>query len=188
MPLQPITSVPADRVTVRPVHAADLDDLFEINGDETTTQFLPYRAWATVEDGAAWLARMQVLCASGTAQQLVIERKEDRKVIGTVLLFKFDEGSSRLELGYVVGRAHWRQGYAGEALRAVCQHAFRHLSIRRIEAEVNPLNAPSTGLLRSLGFVQEGLLRQRWVGKGVAYDTHIFGCLAHEWRGRATEA
>jgi len=188
MPLQPITCVPAGRTTVRAVREADLHDLFAINGDEATTRFLPYQAWATLEDGAAWLARMQALCASGTAQQLVIERHEDRKVIGTVLLFKFDEGSSRLELGYVVGRAHWRQGYAGEALRAVCQHAFRHLSIRRIEAEVNPLNAPSTGLLRSLGFVQEGLLRQRWVGKGVAYDTHIFGCLAHEWRGRATEA
>ncbi|MGZ5269378.1 MAG: GNAT family N-acetyltransferase [Ramlibacter sp.] len=185
MPLQPITSVPGDRVTVRPVHEKDLDDLFEINADQATTRFLPYQAWTTVEDGAAWLARMQALCASGTAQQLVIERNEDRKVIGTVLLFKFDEGSSRIELGYVVGRAHWRQGYAREALRAVCGHAFRQLAIRRIEAEVNPMNAPSTALLRSLGFVQEGLLRQRWVGKGLTYDTHIFGCLAHEWRGGA---
>lgn len=185
MPLQPITSLAADRVTVRPVRQADLHDLLEINGDPATTRFLPYEAWTRLEDGAAWLDRMQALCASGTAQQLVIERNEDHKVIGTVLLFKFDAGSARLELGYVVGRAHWRRGYAREALRAVCQHAFGTLAIRRIEAEVNPLNAPSTGLLRSLGFVQEGLLRQRWVGKGVTYDTHIFGCLAHEWTAGA---
>jgi [ribosomal protein S5]-alanine N-acetyltransferase len=86
-----------------------------------------------------------------------------------------------VELGYVVGRAHWRKGYARESLRAVCEHAFRLLSIRRIEAEVNPMNSASNALLLALGFVTEGLLRQRWVTKGVAHDTHIYGCLSHEW-------
>ena len=34
----------------------------------------------------------------------------------TALRFKYDEGSQRVELGYVLGRSHWRQGYAAEAL------------------------------------------------------------------------
>jgi GST-like protein len=182
MPLQPITQLLANRVAIRPVSGADLDDLFEINGDDAVTRFLPYKTWRTADDAGAWLARMEALGATGTGQQLVIERREDRKVIGTVLLFRFDEGSARLELGYVLGRAHWRQGYAAEALRAVCGHAFKELAVRRIEAEVDPRNTASNALLLSLGFVQEGLLRQRWLTKGVASDTNLFGCLAHEWR------
>ncbi|MFC5499070.1 GNAT family N-acetyltransferase [Caenimonas terrae] len=181
MPLPAITAILTPRLTVRPVAGADLDDLLEVNGDDAVTRFLPYKTWQSAEDGRAWLARMEALDATGTSRQLVIERNADGKVVGTVLLFRFDEGSARLELGYVVGRAHWRQGYAAEALLAVCGHAFGQLAVRRIEAEVNPGNAASNALLQSLGFVHEGMFRQRWISKGVATDTNIYGCLAHEW-------
>ena len=181
MPLSAITHIRTNRTTIRPVISTDLNDLMQVNGDDEVTRFLPYGTWRCLDDGSAWLARMQALAASGSGQQLVIERADAMKVIGTVLLFKFDESSSRLEIGYALGRAHWRQGFAKEALHAVCQHAFRELSIRRLEAEVNPDNAASNALLQRLGFVREGLLRKRWVAKGVAYDTNIYGCLAEEW-------
>jgi RimJ/RimL family protein N-acetyltransferase len=68
-----------------------------------------------------------------------------------------------------------------EALQAVCTHMFSVLGLRRIEAEVNPANVASCQLLLRVGFTLEGTLRQRWVAKGVAYDSHVFGCLAQEW-------
>jgi [ribosomal protein S5]-alanine N-acetyltransferase len=181
MPLPRIHNLPAQRVVVRAISEADLPDLLAINGDDAVTRFLPYSTWQSMADGQAWLSRMQALAAAGTGQQLVIESRDDNKVIGTVLLFKFDEGSARIELGYVLGREHWRRGYAQEALRAVCSHAFTQLGVRRIEAEVNPANLASTALLLRLGFTKEGLLRQRWMAKGVVYDSFMFGCLAHEW-------
>ena len=49
---------------------------------------------------------------------------------------------------------------------------------------MNPDNGPSNALLLGLGFIREGLLRQRWVAKGAAYDTHIYGCLADDWSRR----
>ena len=170
------------RLTVRPVTHDDLADLFEINGDDEVTAFLPYTTWQSPEDGIAWLARMQNLVAAETANQLVIARTADEKILGTVLLFNFNAASARIELGYALGRCHWRQGYAKEALAAVCQHVFANLGIHRIEAEVNTDNLASKALLRRLGFVHEGHLRQRWVAKGVRYDTHVYGCLADEWR------
>ena len=66
----------------------------------------------------------------------------------------------------------------------MCGQAFGALGVRRIEAEVQPDNLASNALLRALGFVYEGTLRQRWVAKGRAYDTHIYGCLAPEWWAR----
>lgn len=181
MPLTPIT-LTTPRLRVRPVSAADLPALLTVNADDEVTRFLPYARWRSPEDAAAWLGRMEALAAGGGALQCVIERRTDAQVIGTLLLFKFDEGSARLEIGYVIGRAHWRQGYAKEALQATCSHLFRHAGIRRIEAEVDPDNTGSTAVLASLGFVAEGRLRQRWVAKGRCYDTVIHACLAHEWR------
>lgn len=181
MPLRAINRIPTARLTLRPVHGDDLADLLAVNGDNEVTAFLPYPTWLGLPDGAAWLARMESLAASGTGQQLVLQRDSDRTVIGTLLAFRYDEASARLEIGYVVGRQHWRQGYAREALSAFIGHAFRELGLRRIEAEVNPANVASNSLLRALGFTHEGVLRQRWVAKGVAYDTHLHGLLREEW-------
>jgi [ribosomal protein S5]-alanine N-acetyltransferase len=181
MPLTLIQSISAKRLRVRPIAEQDLTDIFAINSDPEVTHFLPYPNWATPDDGAAWFKRMQTLSASGTAQQLVIEHNTDKKVIGTILLFKFDEASARVELGYVLGRAHWGQGLMHEALLAICSHAFSNMSIRRIEAEVNPTNVPSNKLLQRIGFTLEGTLRKRWMAKGVAYDTNVYGLLADEW-------
>lgn len=181
MPLPDIDTLPSARLHLRPVQATDLADLMAVNGDDEVTRFLPYATWRTPADGDAWLARMEVLVAGGAARQLVIVRNDDGRVIGSVLLFKHDEPSRRLELGYVMGRAHWRQGYTAEALRVVLGHAFGAMDIRRIEAEVNLDNQASNQLLRSLGFVHEGLLRERWVAKGVTYGVNIYGLLASEW-------
>jgi ribosomal-protein-alanine N-acetyltransferase len=181
MPLPPTIHVRTDRLLIRPVTAADLDDLLLVNGDDTVTYFLPYATWQSLADGVAWLARVEGMTAGGSGQQLVMERTADGKVIGAILLFRYDEASSRLEVGYVLGRHAWHQGYATEALRGVIGSAFTEWGIRRIEAEVNPDNQASTALLLRLGFVQEGRLRQRWVAKGRAYDTNIYGYLHAEW-------
>ncbi len=173
--------ITTQRLTIRPVTANDLGDLFDINGDADVTAFLPYATWQTPADGIAWLARMEKLVAAETANQLVIVRTADQKILGTVLLFNFNQASARVEIGYVLGQPYWRQGYAKEALAGVCHHVFTKLGMRRIEAEVNTHNLASNSLLLRLGFVREGCLRQRWVAKGVAYDTHIYACLADEW-------
>ena len=113
--------------------------------------------------------------------QCVILRTADQKILGTVLLFNFNRASASIELGYVLGQPHRRQGYAKEALAAVCHHVFANLGLRRIEAEVTSHNLASNALLLRLGFVREGCLRQRWVANGVAHDSHVYGCLAGEW-------
>ncbi len=182
MPLPSIGPLHTPRLVIRPIAAPDLADLMDVNGDPHTTRFLPYAHWQSPADAAAWLTRMEALAMAGTAQQYVLERRSDAKVVGTMLLFKYDEGSARLELGYVLGRAHWRQGLMREALAAACAQAFAS-RVRRIEAEVNPLNEASCALLMQLGFTHEGTLRRRWVTKGAAHDTHLFGLLSDERHG-----
>lgn len=177
MPLPAVTRIDSPRLLLRAVETVDLPDLLEINGDPEVTRFLPYATWKSMQDGEAWLARMAALGLSGTGQQLVIVRRTDSKVIGTMLLFKYDEGSSRLELGYALGRPYWRQGYMRESIVAACAHAFDTLGIRRMEAEVNPDNLASCALLVAVGFTLEGRLRKRWVSKGAAYDTNFYGLL-----------
>lgn len=186
MPTAPIPDLDlhTPHLSLRAVTDADLPDLLAVNGDPQVTRFLPYETWQGLDDAAAWLKRMRLLADDGAARQLVIVQRSSQRAIGTVLLFRFDAGSRRLEIGYVLGRPHWGQGLMHEALAAVCDHLFTLGGLRRIEAEVNPANVASGRVLRALGFVHEGTLRQRWVAKGAAYDTQIHGLLVEDWRTR----
>jgi RimJ/RimL family protein N-acetyltransferase len=182
MPLAPIASIESERLVLVPVAPAHLPDLMAVNGDAEVTRFVPYKTWEALADAEAWLARMDNLVEAGGTRQLALLRRDDARAIGTLLLFKHDEGSRRLELGYALGREHWGQGFMREAVQAACGHAFSAMDIRRIEAEVNPTNSASCALLEHVGFVHEGTARQRWTGKGVTYDTNLYGLLASDPR------
>jgi ribosomal-protein-alanine N-acetyltransferase len=182
MPLRRTFRIDTPRLALVPVTGEHLPDLFEMNRDDQVTAFVPYPTWTSLDDGVAWLARVSAHVESGTAEQLVLQRKPDGKVIGTLLLFKHDEGSRRIELGYALARACWGQGFMREAVQAACEHAFSVLDIRRIEAEVNPANTASCRVLANAGFHLEGRLRQRWTSKGVTYDTNLYGLLLGDWK------
>lgn len=68
-----------------------------------------------------------------------------------------------------------------EALSALIGCAFSVLGIRRLEAYADPQNVASTRLLQGIGFIQEGLLRQRWIDAGEPHDLAVFGLLSDEY-------
>ena len=76
------------RLLVRRVRADDLGDLLVVNGDDTTTRFLPYATWRSAADGQAWFDRMAALQAAGGTAQYVIEHLALQRVIGSCLLFE----------------------------------------------------------------------------------------------------
>lgn len=184
MPLERPTPIETARLRLRLLEEADLADLFEVNGDPEVTRFLPYATWEAPSAGNAWFKRMVDLQASGGALQFVVVDKATEKAIGTCLLFRHDEGSARAELGFVLGRKYWGGGYMSEALTALIDCAFENMGMRRLEAEANPRNSASGKLLRRLGFVREGLARQRWVSKGTPHDVESYGLLHDDWAAR----
>lgn len=180
MPLTDPGPIESARLLLRLVEERDLPALRAVNGDDEVTRFLPYATWLTLGDARAWYERMHRLQAAGLALQFVVVEKSSGQPIGTCLLFRFEEGSARAELGYVLGRAHWGRGCMREALGALIACAFGRMALRRLEAEVDPCNTSSGRLLLQLGFEKEGLLRQRWVSNGQARDVEIYGLLRHE--------
>ncbi len=196
----PVATTPAlatlltPRLSLRAVADADLSDLYDIHSDEVVTRYLPFAPWAGYDDGRAWIARMRGLVDSGQAQQRVLQKLGSGKVIGTALLFAFDRDDGCAEIGYVVGQAHWGHGYMREALRALCSHAFATSELggqvggqvgggglRRLQANIDPNNTQSTGLIERLGFVREGTLRERWLDNGRPTDCAVYGLLAKDW-------
>src|SRR5687767_4528300 len=117
MPLNP--TMETARLTVRPVAQADLPQLLEMNSDDAVTQYLPYASWKGMSDAEEWLGRATARLATGEANQFVVLQRETGRLVGSCLLFHFDEPSRRAEVGYLLGRKYWGAGYMLEAMRAL---------------------------------------------------------------------
>ena len=182
MPLSVPDLITAPRLQMHRLARSDLEGLMAVNGDPQVTQYLPYKAWSTSADAEAWYLRMENLQKDGTAIQWVIARNDTLEPIGTCLLFRYEQASECAELGYVLARAYWGQGWMSEALRAAIDWIFGSTPLRRLEAYVDGRNAASSRLLQRIGFVAEGKLRERWLVRAELTDANIYGMLRREWR------
>ena len=59
-------------------------------------------------------------------------------------------------LGYYMFKGYERRGYMKWALGVIIQRAWKELKLHRLEANIQPGNAASIELVKSLGFQQEG--------------------------------
>ena len=81
-------------------------------------------------------------------------------LVGALTLSNVRRGVAQTgTLGYWIGAPHARKGYMTSAVRLMCDFAFRHLGLHRVEAACLPHNTASIGLLEKCGFAQEGLAR-----------------------------
>ena len=69
-----------------------------------------------------------------------------------------------------------------EAAILVLDHAFDHLNIRKIYGNILACNARSLSFNESLGFRQEGVLRQQIFHEGQYVDLVLVGVFADEFR------
>ena len=108
----------------------------------------------------------------------------DDSVIGTCTLFRFEPRHRRAEIGYALRSDLWGRGLASDALALALNWGFRTLGLHRIEADIDPRNDASRKLLVRLGFISEGVLRQRYFVGDEISDTELFGLLADDWSAR----
>ncbi len=90
-------------------------------------------------------------------------------------------GADGLEIGYWIGAAHTRRGYATEAARALTQVAFTAPSIERVQIRCDPRNVPSAGVPRRLGFRHiETLSANTITPTGASRDTMVWQMVRDE--------
>lgn len=97
------------------------------------------------------------------------------KVIGSLTLDK-QKGAHACsaELGYVISRKFWGQGFATQAIQLALQNGFDDLKVERIEAYVDPTNLASMRVLEKSDFLKEGLLRKSIIQKGQIRDRWLY--------------
>jgi ribosomal-protein-alanine N-acetyltransferase len=165
-----------ERLRLEPLVASDAEWLFPIMGDPEVMAY-----WDVPEvddpDLVGQIVQSQVdAMAEGRALHWAMRTLAARDFLGACDLSEIDRWHRRAEVGFMLGREAWGQGYALEAMRTVVAFAAAN-GLRKLTARTHLGNRRSEALLLRLGFEEEGLLRGHILKDGERRDCRLFGLL-----------
>jgi ribosomal-protein-alanine N-acetyltransferase len=116
-----------------------------------------HKAWITAPcSSAQFRAYIKRMSHPDNASFLICRRDTDQ-IVGVIEVTNMILGAfCSAYLGYYVFLGHEKQGLMCEGLRNVVRYAFRSLKLHRLEANIQPDNVRSIGLVKACGFTKEG--------------------------------
>ena len=181
----PTATLKTARLTLRPMTMMDAADLFAVFSDPAVVRYWSAEPWTSIAFAEQSIERALDNYRDGSDVRFGVELTETRTLIGTVNLHHFFPQNRRCEIGYALGSPYWGKGLASEALEAAIDYGFHELRLNRIEADIDPRNAASAGILERMGFRKEGYMPERWFVHGEMADTINYGLLRSYWDQRS---
>ena len=170
------------RLYLRALEEADITEAYVgwLNDGEVTRYLESSGQFPTrTQDVKLWLEKYR---DPSKHLALAVILKEGDRHIGNVTLNNIAWVHRTAWIGIMIGKPFWGQGYATEAESLLLQYAFERLQLHRIVHVAMADNAAGTRLPRTLGFQEEGRLRQHYFVDGDYRDGVVFGLLASEFR------
>lgn len=146
------------RLVLRPPVADDLPWLLETMNTAPVLRHLGGQIWPAAQVAAGLEADIAAFGAPGEHRRWTVWRKADSQRIGRFGLFQIRSSAAPTELrgqdeiGWTFAEAHWGQGYASEAARAVIAHFFADPAKMVLWSQTSESNVASTRMMERLGF------------------------------------
>ncbi|MDP9299821.1 MAG: GNAT family N-acetyltransferase [Actinomycetota bacterium] len=169
--------VPRPRPTLRRLTPGDRGSFLEAVSRSRSL----HRPWAYPPDTPDAFDTYMEVHPSRRTLAVVVDHEEP--LVGVYTVSQIHHGSFRnAYLGYYAFRPHAGDGYMREAMPLVFRYAFGELRLHRLQANVQPGNERSLGLLRATGWREEGYAR-RYLKVGGRWRDHVlFAILAEDVR------
>jgi RimJ/RimL family protein N-acetyltransferase len=157
-------SLTTERLVLGPWAPEDASAGLTIFGSEQVTHWLA-PAMEPIQDGAGMLATLERWAeedaeAEPPVGHWAVRRGQDGVLLGSITLRRMPPFQEDLELAWQFSPAHWGNGYATEAARAVAGWAFEG-SAHEVFAVMRPANERAAKMARRLGM--------QWVGETDKY-------------------
>ena len=156
---------PGLRVELRDLVLSDREDFLELVRESRDL----HRPWTYPPERADQFDDLVSRTVRDDFACLTSVLAEERELVGIFTVSQIVRGYFQSAyLGYYANARHAGKGLMSESMKLVLDHAFGPLSLHRLEANIQPGNAPSVGLARGAGFRLEGysprylLIGGRW--------------------------
>ena len=171
--------IETERLLLRELLPEDAPAIFRLFSDPLVTRYYDLENYVNVKQAEELIDFFDESFELERAIRWGIERKEDGEIMGTCGYVWLR--THRGEIGYDLHSSFWRNGYMSEALDAILDFGYTEFGLHRIEAMTMLENEASIGLLRSLGFQQDGIMRELEFFKEAFHDMRVFSLLRHEY-------
>lgn len=171
-----------ERVTLRTVESEDIPFLQRASSNPELRYPLgnPVRTRQQFESSSGTGTTRFLVCLDDEGADPGKPSEDEVTRIGQVNVE--DADYKRPELGYwLIPDVHGK-GYGKETVSLAIDYAFREYATPAIGAKAFKFNDASRGLLKSLGFVEEGRQRKFMFVDGAHRDMVLYGLLREEWR------
>lgn len=166
-----------DRLILRPWGGRDRAPFAAINADPEVRRYYYPSILNAAEAGLLIDSAIEELAARGFGF-LAAERKSDGALIGGAGLSRPDPevpGDHEIEIGWILGREFWRQGYATEAALACFSFAWSALRAPEVIGYTSAINSPSRRAMEKAGmeYVAGGDFEDTTVPVGHVLRPHV---------------
>jgi ribosomal-protein-alanine N-acetyltransferase len=150
-----VDTIETERLILRPLGEADLDDLAALHADPDVTRFLSGGRPRSREEMAEKLYRAVEHWRLHGFGMFALLEKEDSRFAGHCGVGYF-HGLADAELAYSLARRCWGRGLATEAVRAVLRHAFEAVGLPRVVGVAVVENVASQRVMARAGMALQG--------------------------------
>jgi [ribosomal protein S5]-alanine N-acetyltransferase len=179
--LNDIPQIETKRLILRKLTMDDIDDIYEYACLPDMTTYLIWHPHKGKQESADF-----VKFTWGQLQEQIsiiwgIELKEEKKIIGTIDLRKWNTVDRCGDTGYGIAPKYWSRGITSEALDSVINFGFGFLLLNRIEAHCEEANKGSWKVMEKCGMKFEGVLREKVFIKDRFRTMKMYSILRNEW-------
>ncbi|RAU98892.1 GNAT family N-acetyltransferase [Paenibacillus sp. YN15] len=151
-------SLKGARIELRKISLEDAAEMYAYLSDEEVSRYIGWKLMHTIDDTRRHIGTLLEREASGTHLYAAVILKSTGAVIGNAMLFNMDAREGHAEIGYVLHKGYWGQGYGTECVALVDAFAFEVLQLHRLYACVIAANLPSARILEKNGYRLDGTL------------------------------
>lgn len=172
-----MTDISTKQYYLRPMTTADLGSVLALRNHSEIRRYMLTQHEISLEEHASWFDRTSQMQG---IELLVLE--VDGSCCGFVQ-FKETKYSGVSDWGFYVA-PNAPKGTGRNLGLAALNHVFKGAGTHKICGQALHSNKPSIEFHKSLGFMQEGVMRDQHFDGTAYHDLYCFGLIKHEWIAR----
>lgn len=168
-------SLEGNNIYFKSLSVKDVQEIHNYASDQVVSQFIGWNLMSTLEETRRYIEVMLKREAEGTHLYSSVVEKHTDAVIGTAMIFNFDNKANKAEVGYVLNKHHWGKGYGRELVALMSNFAFSSLKLHKLHAVLVDANIGSARILEKNQYELEGRLKDHYFIENTYYDALLFG-------------
>ena len=126
---------------------------------------------------------------SNDSYPFIVFDKKANKYAGSTRFYDYNKTHNTVQLGFTwYGKEFWGTGLNKNCKYLMLEYAFDQLGLQRVEFRADANNSRSVSAMKSLGCIEEGILRSNCQGRNERRDSIILSILKDEWAGSVKDS